>query len=195
MAQAIYVFGHQNPDTDSICASLSYAYLKQALGNENVVACRLGTINKETKYVLDYFNVEPPKLIKSVKPQVSDLHFNNFSMATEQDSVLKTMNQIISNPGRFLCPLSMPIKSFSVLSHFRISYRPTQTTYVESILKDTETPYKNIIEILDARIIGEIPYDYVTGNVYTNTELVAGQRLNAEDFVVTALNDGSLERL
>lgn len=67
-----------------ICASLSYAYLKQALGNENVVACRLGTINKETKYVLDYFNVEPPKLIKSVKPQVSDLHFNNFSMATEQ---------------------------------------------------------------------------------------------------------------
>ena len=50
MAQAIYVFGHQNPDTDSICASLSYAYLKQALGNENVVACRLGNINKETKY-------------------------------------------------------------------------------------------------------------------------------------------------
>ena len=47
MAQAIYVFGHQNPDTDSICASLSYAYLKQALGNENVVACRLGNINKE----------------------------------------------------------------------------------------------------------------------------------------------------
>ena len=70
----------------------------------------------------------------------------------------------------------MPIKSFSVLSHFRISYRPTQIPYVESILKDTETPYKNIIEILDARIIGEIPYDYVTGNVYTNTELVAGQK-------------------
>ena len=189
MAQAIYVFGHQNPDTDSICASLSYAYLKQALGNENVVACRLGNINKETKYVLDYFNVEPPKLIKSVKPQVSDLHFNNFSMATEQDSVLKTMNQIISNPGRSLPVVDTDKKLLGIISLPDIIQAYTDP-YVESILKDTETPYKNIIEILDACIIGEIPHDYVTGNVYTNTELVAGQKLNAEDFVVTALNDG-----
>ncbi|WP_195269302.1 putative manganese-dependent inorganic diphosphatase [Eubacterium sp. 1001713B170207_170306_E7] len=191
MAQAIYVFGHQNPDTDSICASLSYAYLKQAIGNENVVACRLGNINKETKYVLDYFNVEPPKLIKSVKPQVSDLHFNNFSMATEQDSVLKTMNQIISNPGRSLPVVDADKKLLGIISLPDIIQAYTDP-YVESILKDTKTPYKNIIEILDARIIGDIPYACVTGNVYTNTELVAGQKLNAEDFVVTALNDGSL---
>lgn len=62
----VFVTGHKNPDTDSICSALSYAALKQAQGVE-AVAVRLGEVNKETQYALDYFQVEAPGLIASVE--------------------------------------------------------------------------------------------------------------------------------
>lgn len=193
MSKNIYVFGHQNPDTDSICAALSYAYLKNAAGEKNVIACRLGKLNKETSYVLDYFNVSPPRLLKSVKPQVSDLHFSNFSTAREQDSLLTIMKQIAENPGRSIPVVDDEKKLLGIISLPDI-LQAFIDPYVESALKDSKTPYSNIIDILDARIIGEITQTTVTGNVYTNTELEKGQHLLADDFVVTALNDGSLNR-
>lgn len=62
----VFVTGHKNPDTDSICSALSYAALKQAQGVE-AVAVRLGEVNKETQYALDNFQVEAPELIASVE--------------------------------------------------------------------------------------------------------------------------------
>lgn len=62
----VFVTGHKNPDTDSICSALSYAALKQAQGVE-AVAVRLGEVNKETQYALDYFQVEAPELIASIE--------------------------------------------------------------------------------------------------------------------------------
>lgn len=59
------VFGHKNPDTDTICSAISYAYLKEQLGGK-VEPVRLGEINKETAYVLKYFNVDSPRLVTSV---------------------------------------------------------------------------------------------------------------------------------
>jgi len=60
----IYVFGHQNPDTDSICASLIAANLEKELGNINqVISCCLGPLNKESKFALEYFHFDPPTLI------------------------------------------------------------------------------------------------------------------------------------
>ena len=73
MKDLIYITGHRNPDSDSICASLGYADLKKQLGYKNIVSGRLGELNNETKFVLDYFNVEAPTLIDTVKTQVSDL--------------------------------------------------------------------------------------------------------------------------
>ena len=60
----IIVFGHKNPDTDTICSSLVMADLQTKLRGEEVVACRLGTINEETQYALNHFNVEEPQLIE-----------------------------------------------------------------------------------------------------------------------------------
>ncbi len=62
-----YIFGHKNPDTDSITSSLVMANFEKALGNEDVVACRLGNINKETEYVLNYLGIEAPELIEGVE--------------------------------------------------------------------------------------------------------------------------------
>ena len=62
-----YIFGHKNPDTDSITSSLVMANLEKKLGNEEAVACRLGNINKETEYVLNYLGIEAPELIDGVE--------------------------------------------------------------------------------------------------------------------------------
>ena len=59
----IYIFGHQNPDTDSIASAIALADLKMKQGEINCIPQRLGNINKETKFVLKYFNVEEPSLI------------------------------------------------------------------------------------------------------------------------------------
>lgn len=63
----ILIFGHKSPDTDSICSSLIMADLQKKLGKENVIACRLGEINDETKYALKHIGVDEPKYIEEVE--------------------------------------------------------------------------------------------------------------------------------
>lgn len=67
----ILVFGHKSPDTDSIMSSLVLANLEKACGNDSAVACRLGELNKETKYALDYFKVDAPEYIESIEEGTS----------------------------------------------------------------------------------------------------------------------------
>ena len=65
-AAEILVLGHKNPDTDSICSALAFAELQRACGL-NAIAGRVGEINKETKYVLDYFGVEAPRPVTALQ--------------------------------------------------------------------------------------------------------------------------------
>lgn len=68
MKETIYVIGHKNPDTDSICGAISYAhFLKQRFPNKHIIAARAGKVNLETQFVLKYFNAEPPKLLTNAK--------------------------------------------------------------------------------------------------------------------------------
>ncbi|MBB5337355.1 putative manganese-dependent inorganic diphosphatase [Pectinatus brassicae] len=84
----IYVIGHRNPDTDSICSAISYADLKKNLG-ENVVPARAGKINKETEFALKYFDVQLPELVADVYPRVSDILPECHSIIGEHDNLRK----------------------------------------------------------------------------------------------------------
>ena len=70
----VYVFGHKNPDTDSVCSAIALAYLKNALGVKAVPKV-IGPINRGTKFVLDYFHVNAPSYLNDVKVQISDLKY------------------------------------------------------------------------------------------------------------------------
>ena len=72
----IYITGHRNPDTDSIVSALAYAALRNAVGDRQYQAARLGPISDETQIVLDRFGVEPPVLITNLRTQVQDLDFD-----------------------------------------------------------------------------------------------------------------------
>ena len=83
--EKILVIGHKNPDTDSICSSLAMANLQTKLRGEEVISCRLGEINEETKYALNYFKVEAPKLIEKVDEgqEVILVDHNEFTQSVE----------------------------------------------------------------------------------------------------------------
>ena len=83
--EKIIVFGHKSPDTDTICSSLVMADLQTKIRGEEVVACRLGELNEETKYALKYFDIEEPKYIESVEEgqRVMLVDHNEFSQSVE----------------------------------------------------------------------------------------------------------------
>ncbi|MBE6494550.1 MAG: manganese-dependent inorganic pyrophosphatase [Methanosphaera stadtmanae] len=62
----VYVFGHANPDTDTITSAIVMSNFERELGSTDTIACRLGNINKETKYVLDYLKIDEPILIEDI---------------------------------------------------------------------------------------------------------------------------------
>lgn len=68
----VLIFGHKNPDTDSICSALAYAHLKTQLG-QNVEPVRLGSVNGETQYALDFFKAEAPRLVETVANEAKNV--------------------------------------------------------------------------------------------------------------------------
>ncbi|KPV57864.1 inorganic pyrophosphatase [Paenibacillus sp. A3] len=68
----VLIFGHKNPDTDTICSAIAYAHLKTQLG-QNVEPVRLGSVNGETQYALDYFKAEAPRLVETVANEAKNV--------------------------------------------------------------------------------------------------------------------------
>ena len=85
MENKILIFGHKNPDTDSICSSLVLEILNKKSGKNNVEARRLGNVNKETQYVLDYLGISAPELLESVAEgqEVCLVDHNEFNQSVE----------------------------------------------------------------------------------------------------------------
>lgn len=97
MENNVLIFGHKNPDTDSICSSLVKERLNKKLGKENCRAVRLGKINKETKYVLDYLELEEPELIEDVNEEqevilIDHNEFNQSVIGIEKAKVMEVVD-------------------------------------------------------------------------------------------------------
>ena len=93
MPRPLYVIGHRNPDTDSICSAIGYAHLKQKLG-EPAVAARAGRINSETKFVLEQFDVEAPVLIPDLYPRARDI-MSPVSVTIQPEQTLRELGQMM----------------------------------------------------------------------------------------------------
>ncbi|WP_394140929.1 manganese-dependent inorganic pyrophosphatase [Cytobacillus oceanisediminis] len=92
----VFVFGHKNPDTDSICSALAYAELKTKLGVD-AEPIRLGQVNEETQYALDYFKAEAPRLVEAVSKEVSEVilvDHNEFQQSADDIREVKILEVI-----------------------------------------------------------------------------------------------------
>ena len=87
MKNKVYVVGHKNPDTDSICSAIAYANLKNKISSSVHIPRRAGMINEETQYVLEYFGVEAPKLLSNVHLQIKDVNVNRMAGICSNTSI------------------------------------------------------------------------------------------------------------
>ena len=93
----VFVIGHRNPDTDSICSAICYAELKHRLTGEPYIPCRAGHVNTETKFVLERFGVKAPRYIKSFEPCLSDVQYRRIPGIDEEMSLHRAWNYMNEN--------------------------------------------------------------------------------------------------
>lgn len=93
----VYITGHQNPDTDSICSAIAYAEYKNSSGEMNAIPVRLGSINRETQFILDYFGLEKPQLMETVRLSVEDLKYDKISPISPDLSLRTALNLMTKN--------------------------------------------------------------------------------------------------
>ena len=160
----IYVTGHRNPDTDSIVAAMSYAALKNALGEKEYVAVHLGTISDETNRMLERFRFNPPRFIQNVRTQVRDLEFDRppcLDASVTMDRAWKLMReQRIS---------AIPVVNEDGTLHGMLSAGDIATFSMETLVDShvEELPVFNLVSVLEGRIVNEgsgIPTS-ISGNV------------------------------
>ena len=152
MKDVIYISGHRNPDTDSICSALSYAEFKNKTQSIPAVPVRLGNVSQETQYALDYFNVDAPMLIDTMKLKVEDLDIDTISPIAPDASIRKAWT-IMSEKNIKTMPVSNGDNKLSGL----IAISNITATYMDiwdnTILSKSKTPLSNIVETLSGEIL------------------------------------------
>jgi manganese-dependent inorganic pyrophosphatase len=159
MKDYIYITGHRNPDTDSICATIAYAEFKNKTQKTKAIPVRLGDINRETKFVLEYFCVEQPLLIDTVKVQVEDLNIDNTAPISPEISIKMAWTQMKKNNVKTLPVVNENNNLIGIVSLSNLT-----STYMDiwdnTILAKGNTKLENIIETLSADTVyvhGEDP--------------------------------------
>ncbi|WP_372713282.1 putative manganese-dependent inorganic diphosphatase [Ilyobacter sp.] len=178
---SVLIFGHKNPDTDSICSAIAYAELKNKLGQKSQ-AVRLGTLSKETEFVLNHFNLEAPKLIDTVRPQISDLTHLEKEVIYVNDSLKSALDLMIKENFS-----SLPVVDEERRLVGMIHVSDIANTYLEmdhtKLFNNYSTLYKNLKNILKGEIIsGEYPTGLIKGSLKAASEM---DSVKEGDIVVT----------
>ena len=152
MSDLVYVSGHRNPDTDSICSAIAYSYLLNATNKYNAIPVRLGEINRETEYVLKRFGVEHPVLLKTVKQKVEDLNYDKVTVFSK-DLTLKTACFLLKQQNLKSAPiLDEHGQLLGLLSTSNI-IEGYMDQWDSEVLKKAKTPVENVIDTLEANVI------------------------------------------
>ncbi|MBR1642333.1 MAG: putative manganese-dependent inorganic diphosphatase [Butyrivibrio sp.] len=160
----IFVTGHKNPDTDSICAAITYANLKNKAFGGNYIACRAGHLNEETQFVLSHFGVDVPAYIKDVRTQVRDMEIRRLDGVSSDLSLKNAWTKMRDADVVTLCATEGDKLAGIVTTNDIVE------TYMDvidpHILSQARTSYRNIVETLDGElIVGNIDDSLENGKV------------------------------
>ncbi len=160
----VFITGHKNPDTDSICAAITYANLKNKVFGGNYIACRAGHLNEETQFVLSHFNVPVPAYIKDVRTQVRDMEIRRLDGVSDGLSLKKAWAKMRDADVVTLCATEGDKLTGIVTTNDIVE------TYMDvidpHILSQAGTSYRNIVETLDGElIVGDIEDSLSKGKV------------------------------
>lgn len=148
----VWVIGHKNPDTDSICAAIAYANLKNQTEDGDFIPKKAGPINEETRYVLDTFHVTEPETVRNVGTQIKDMDYRRTEGVDEHLSLKKAWALM-----RQLDVVTLPVvrpdgRLQGVIVNGDIAYS-YMDVYDNRELGRARTQYKNIIETLNGQLV------------------------------------------
>ena len=148
----IFVIGHKNPDTDSICSAICYANLKRILTGQDYVPGRAGHVNEETQFVLKYFGVQAPELIEHVKTEVRDIDIRQTKGVKRNISLKKAWNTMQDANVVTLPAVTEDgiLEGLITVGDIAQSY---MNVYDSSILSKANTQYSNIVETLEGHLV------------------------------------------
>lgn len=153
-----FIFGHRNPDTDSVCSSIALSYLLNLEGR-NTVPKVLGHINTESKFVLDYFGVKCPDYLNDTKVRIKDMDYNKKTYAKEDDSISKTF-KFMQKENITAIPL---VNAKKQLTGF-VTLKEIAKYLIGGDKESINTSYLNIVESTDGKELLHFD-DEITGKV------------------------------
>lgn len=136
------IFGHKKPDSDSVMSAIGLSYLENECGN-NTEPRVLGNINKETKYAIDYFNLEEPAYLNDVKLQLKDVNYHKGFFMKESDSIYEGY-QYMLNENLTGLPIVKEDEIFSGL----ITMKDLSRNMLNDDTEKLETSYQNVLDVL-----------------------------------------------
>ena len=147
----VYVIGHKNPETDSICSAIAYANLKNQITGERYIAKRAGEVNGETAYVLDKFQTEVPALLDNVHLQVKDMDIRQIEGVSGHMSIKDAWARMKDENIKTL-PVTRgeKLEGLITIGDIATSY---MEVYDNNILATARTQYRNIVKTLDGMLI------------------------------------------
>ncbi len=179
--EKVYVFGHRNPDTDSVCASISLSYLKNALG-ENTEPRVLGHINAESKFVLDYFHVKEPAYLNNVKVQLRNIEYNKKAVLPENVSIESAIHYM-QKCGCTALPL---VNEKKRLTGF-VTLKEIAMLLVEGEKDLIHTSYQNILDVIKGKKICQFTDD-INGEImiggYQSKTILADIEFKKENILI-----------
>ena len=143
----IYIFGHQKPDTDAITSAISLSYLKNQLGL-NTIPVRIGGINLETKYVLDYFNVKEPMYLEDVKLQIKDLNYHKSYIVNEYTSIKEAYTYMMKKSITGVPIVDNENKLLGIAT-----VKLIVNDIINGDMRSLDTSYQNILDTLDGEAL------------------------------------------
>ena len=172
MAEAIRkvnVVGHQHPDTDSICAAISYAHLKNQIGKSTYEARRAGTINRETAFVLKHFGFEEPRLITTLTPQIKDVSYRKAEGIGPETSLFTAWNLMRNENTSTLCVVDDNGNLLGLIAVKDVA-NANMDILDNTVLSESQTRYKNIVSTLGGEmLVGDIESAIPAGHVIVGT--------------------------
>ncbi len=168
-SKKVWVVGHKNPDTDSICAAIAYAYLKNQTEEKEHVAKRAGNINEETRYVLDYFGAKEPELVTFAGAQLKDISIRKTAGVSSQISLKRAWELM-----KKLEVVTLPVTNQFGKVEGIIVTKDIATSYMDVLdnraLSQARTQYRTIAETLEGEVYaGNEHAHFVHGKVVVAT--------------------------
>lgn len=183
----VNVIGHLHPDTDSICAAISLAYLKNQLGEVQHEARRAGTINRETAFVLRHFGFEEPQLITSVRPQIKDIQIQHMDGICREMSLFAAWNLMGESKTDTLCITNERNELEGLISVKDIA-SANMDIFDVRVIADSKTRFENVLSTLKGEmVLGDASSAISSGKVVVGTtpEMMDGRIEKGDTVLVT----------